>query len=189
MTRLTLAAIRAYLQGRDAAEFRRHDLLEAAVALVLVPHARNGVELLLIKRAAAEGDPWSGQMALPGGRRDRGDVRLLETARRETHEETGIALTPGSLLGRLDDLHPLTATLPPVVVRPFVFGLPNRPEVKPNEEVALHLWTPLSDLKSGTGTEEVLVRGKTRRVPAYLIDGHVVWGMTWRIIKPIIDLV
>ena len=42
--------------------------LRAAVALVLRPGDAGELELLLIKRADYEGDPWSGHVALPGGR-------------------------------------------------------------------------------------------------------------------------
>ena len=54
----------------------------AAVALIW-----NNNEFLLIKRADQEGDPWSGQMALPGGHREPGE-RCMDTAIRETKEET-----------------------------------------------------------------------------------------------------
>ena len=63
----------------------------AAVAVVLRP-GTDSPEVLLIERTRVEGDPWSGQMALPGGRRDAADRSLLETAVRETREETGVAL-------------------------------------------------------------------------------------------------
>src|SRR3989442_10873051 len=82
-----------------------------------------GLEALFIRRAQRADDPWSGQVALPGGRRDAGDADLFATAVRETREETGIDLAGAERLGRLDDLYPRTPTLPPVVVRPFVFAL------------------------------------------------------------------
>ena len=37
-------------------------------------------ELLMIKRAEAEGDPWSGHIACPGGRMEPGDRDLAVTA-------------------------------------------------------------------------------------------------------------
>ncbi|MGH7524260.1 MAG: NUDIX domain-containing protein, partial [Gemmatimonadales bacterium] len=73
----------------------------AAVALVL---AEEPDRLLLIRRAEREGDPWSGHLALPGGRRQESDSDLLATATRETREETGIHLEPSWCRAQLDDL-------------------------------------------------------------------------------------
>lgn len=187
MSGLSLSTIRAHLDGQKPRRVHEADTIAAAVAMVLTPGA-DGVDLLLIKRAVVAGDPWSGQIALPGGRRDPSDGHLFETAQREAREETGIELAEGDLIGELDDLRPRTPTLPPVVVRPFVFGLPDRPTIRQNAEVDHHLWVSLSTLKSSAQSREVVVRGQTLEVPAYVIGPHVVWGMTWRIISPIIGL-
>ncbi len=162
--------------------------IEAAVAIVLVPTESDDLELLFIKRADEPGDPWSGQMALPGGRREEGDSDLLTTARRETLEETDVALGPESLLGELDDLAPVTPVLPPVVVRPFVFGLEEKPSIAPSPEVALYVWTSLGELGRKAAQSRVTVRGADLTVPSYLVGPHIVWGMTHRIISRFIDL-
>lgn len=159
------------------------------MALVLAPAAGSGeLELLLIKRAEHPSDPWSGQMALPGGRREAGDRALLQTAVRETEEEVGLKLEPSSLLGELDDLEPRTRTLPRLVVRPFVFGLPQKPRLTPSREVALYLWVPLSVLLADTTKGEVEIGYLRRSFPAYLVGGHVVWGMTERILSQFLEL-
>ena len=81
------------------------DFLQAAVSVVI--RGRPQLELLLIKRARSERDPWSGHMALPGGRRDPDDTSLLDTAVRETREETGLDLAAGGVhLGRLEEVTP-----------------------------------------------------------------------------------
>jgi len=164
---------------------------QAAVALVLAPaSAREGLELLLIKRAEHPGDPWSGQMALPGGRWERGDRDLLETAARETKEEVGLDLKLAQLLGELDDLEPRTRTLPPLVVRPFVFGLNSKPGLNPSPEVALCLWVPLEHLLAEGSRREVEIAPLGRSFPAYLVGGgYPVWGMTERILSQFIELV
>ena len=161
--------------------------IEAAVAIILVP-ADDDLELLFIKRAEEPGDPWSGQMALPGGRREEGDADLLATATRETFEETEIELPPENLLGELDDLAPVTPVLPPIVVRPFVFGLEQAPSVTPSAEVALHVWTSLSELPRRAAESQVTVRGVDLTVPSFLVGPHVVWGMTHRILSRFLDL-
>ena len=161
---------------------------EAAVAIVLAPGAGNSLDMLLMKRAAMASDPWSGQMAFPGGRRDDSDATLLDTARRETHEELGVELPDHSLLGVLDDLAPVTPTLPPIVVRPFVFGVPERPDVTLSHEVSLHVWTSLNGLPTLAGEADIDIRGSMLRMPVYLVGHHVVWGMTHRIIKQLLGL-
>lgn len=189
MTAITLEGVRDRLRGHSPRRSQEAGSIQAAVALLLAPDVSGRLDLLLIKRAEHPGDPWSGQMALPGGRRDPGDLDLLATVARETREEVGIALGEGSLLGELDDLRPRTPTLPPVSVRPFVFGLAEQPPVHPSSEVALHLWVGLHDLASGRNRTEIRVPSRDQMFPAYRVGDHVVWGMTERIIMPFIELV
>ncbi len=188
MVRVTFQLIREHLAAHPPQRIREPGAIQAAVAIVLVPNRAGNPEVLLIKRAEHDGDPWSGQMALPGGRREPHDDSLLRTACRESREETGIELPPDALLGQLDDLHPRTPVLPPIVVRPFVFGLGERPMVATNPEVTLHLWVPLATLRSGAGVSRVAIRGVDLEVPSYVVGPHVVWGITERILRPIIDL-
>lgn len=146
------------------------------------------MEALFIERSTRAGDPWSGQVAFPGGRRDASDAALLITAMRETREEVGIELSVSQLLGELDDIHPRTRTLPPLVVRPFVFGLPERPYVRPSVEVASHLWIALERLlEDGVyGDEMIPLVGRT--FPAYRLGVYTVWGLTERIMTPLLHL-
>jgi 8-oxo-dGTP pyrophosphatase MutT (NUDIX family) len=156
-------------------------LIWAAVAVVLVPSPD---AVLLIRRAERAGDPWSGHMALPGGRRDPADQDLVATAVRETFEEVGLRLDRGDLLGGLDDVVPRTPVLPPIAVRPFVFGLADRPEVTPNPEVAGVRWVHLDHLlhPETYHSARLEIRGEPREFPAYRVDESIVWGMTERIL-------
>ena len=113
---------------------------QAAVALML--RERGGLEVFVIKRADRIGDPWSGHMALPGGRREPADKDAYDTARRETLEEVGVDLTEGKLLGRLDDMGPRSAGRQ-FVVSTFVVALDAEPgRIDPNE-VAEAFWVPV----------------------------------------------
>lgn len=157
-------------------------LIWAAVAVILAPDPD---ALLLIRRAERLGDPWSGHMALPGGRQDPADPDLLTTAIRETAEEVGLQLRPDHLIGALDDVVPRTPMLPPIAVRPHVFALERRHPLNPNLEVASARWVPL-DLLLHPGTYNSVrleLRGEDREFPAYRIDDTVVWGMTERILS------
>lgn len=166
--------------------------IATAVSVILAPGER-GPEVLLIRRAERIGDPWSGHIGLPGGRREPTDADLYATATRETKEEVCVELSKGSLLGALDDLHPRSPTTPQVVIRPFVFGLPERPDARRSDEVAAVCWTPLSDLKGGADTAEVRILGNPVRVPCFrstaLPEGLVVWGLTHRILAGLLPLV
>ena len=180
---MDFAAIRARLGARRPRRVEDAKAASAAVALILAPGTPGDPAILFIRRAEHPDDPWSGQIGLPGGRRDGGDTDEAGTAVRETLEETGIGLEAGALLGQLDDLHPLSPALPPVVVRPFVYGLDRRPEIRPSREVAGHFWAPLSALRAGAGRARVDIRGETSEVRAYLVGTSVIWGMTHRIIE------
>lgn len=182
-----LTHLQVRLSARPPVRTDRDGLIEAAVALVLAP-AGDDPSVLLIKRTDHPQDPWSGQMALPGGRREAQDPDLLTTAVRETREETGIDLSTGSLLGELDDHAPMTPHLPPIMVAPFVFSLPEQPEVVPSSEVALHLWVPLKELPSARVREPLTIRGYHLTVDGYRLGPHLVWGMTERILTPFLEL-
>lgn len=187
---ITLERVRRALRSYQPVAVDAPEALPAAVALILY-EGTAGVEALFIKRARQASDPWSGQVALPGGRREPADSDLLATAVRETREETGIELAGVEQLGALDDLYPRTPTLPPVVVRPYVFVVGARPALVPDVEVERAFWVPLGRLgEPGVRREAILtVRGVERTFPAYQLGDDVLWGMTERIITPFVDLV
>lgn len=185
MTNVTLDRVRQLLAGRPSTRITEPDAARAAVALILVP-GPGSLEALFIRRAQAAGDPWSGHVALPGGRWQLGDADLLQTAMREAREETGVRLDAGLLLGELDDFTPRTAGLPAIVIRPFVFGIQTRPDLIASPEVAYHRWIPLSGLH---GSRTVVdVRGTPTEVLAYVMGNDVIWGLTERILSPFLEL-
>lgn len=161
----------------------------AAVAVTLRPADGDEVELLMIRRAEREGDPWSGQIALPGGRWSPNDESLLGTALRETWEETGVDLAAtGLVLGTLDELRPRTSTLPPIIITPVVVVLDHQPALVLSDEVAEAFWVPLGLLGDPAHSREssVHVRGATWRVPSFVVGEHVVWGLTERILRQLL---
>ena len=169
----------------DAVNARR-----AAVALLL--RDRDGsLELLLIKRAEFDSDPWSGHVALPGGRAEPADRDLEETVTRETREEIAIDIaTAGVFLGTLDEVHPRTPVLPPVVVRPFVVAVNPTVVPHPSAEVAEAFWIPVDLLRApGAWTETALpVRGVERLVMSYRHGRHLIWGLTERVLSGFVAL-
>lgn len=185
---MTIAAVRRALAGYTPQAVEAPEALPAAVALILIE--RRGLEALFIKRAVRVGDPWSGQVALPGGRYEPEDQDLLTTAIRETGEETGVDLSRAERLGALDDLYPRTPTLPPVRVRPFVFTITSAPPLVISDEVERAFWVPLARLADRAVRRDVklIVRGEPRVFPAYDLGEEVIWGMTERILTPFLTM-
>lgn len=156
----------------------------AAVALML---ADDPARLLLIRRAAREGDPWSGHLALPGGRHDLADHDLLDTAIRETREEIGVSLQRDECVARLDDLHP-ASRLPPIVVRPFVFRVDRTLTPRPGPEAEVVAWVTFDHLLSEGvyRTRRLLLHGAERAFDGYDLPEGFLWGMTERIVTPVV---
>lgn len=178
--------IAAALAGRSPALAERDEpYREAAVALVLVPRASDDADLLLIRRATREGDPWSGQIGLPGGGLSPGDASLEDAALRETLEEVGLDLrATGRLLGALDELRPRTPVLPPIIVRPFVAVIDSAPSLTLSDEVAEARWVRLGEIfrPGGRVRTEVRPRNLLMQVEAYQVADFTIWGMTERIL-------
>jgi 8-oxo-dGTP pyrophosphatase MutT (NUDIX family) len=178
-------ALAAYASDPDDPVPGAAEILQAAVALVV--RAGEQLDVLLIKRAKRDGDPWSGHMALPGGRRDARDASLLETAMRETEEETGVALLArGVHLGRLEEVRPQSPRLPRLSVTPHVFGVP--PEIRAyvaSPEVEAVYWISLDLLRQPEtrGQVEIPLPGGARSFPCLHVADDVVWGLTYRILE------
>jgi 8-oxo-dGTP pyrophosphatase MutT (NUDIX family) len=183
-------ALASYASDANDPLILEGDYLQASVALVL--RARDTLELLLIKRATSERDPWSGHMALPGGRKDPDDPDLQATARRETLEETGVDL--GALarpLGRLGDVAPSSPRLPRLTISPFVFGVPRDVEARvASREIERVYWVPVDDLRdpASHGEVEIALPGGSRSFPAFRVVGEQVWGLTYRIVARFLDV-
>lgn len=193
MTDRWVEATRKALARRAAGRIPEADCgIRAAVTLILRkrPGEVGGVEALFVRRARVEGDPWSGHVALPGGRADTEDADLLDTARRETLEETGLALDRDDCLGRLAEIHPRSPHLPPICVTPFVAWLDGDREVTLNHELTGYVWIPISAL-SDPRYRSTLVREvpSVREFPSIDYEGHVIWGLTFAILEDFLDVV
>lgn len=186
-----VARLESALSSHRAVEVNDPEPKKAAVAILIRLGLADEPEIFFIQRATYEGDPWSGQIAFPGGRREPQDESLLETAVRETFEETAIDLrSTAHMIGALDDLRPQTIHLPSIVVRPFVFLLPEAPEPILSSEVASCFWVPLSVLldRSVWRDTTVQARGMAMSRLAFHHGGYVVWGMTERILSGLVGL-
>src|SRR5207302_4249410 len=157
------------------------DHVEAVVAILLLDETGRGLQTLLVQRAEREGDPWSGQIGLPGGRIKQ-DVESPRTAlHREVEEEVGIKLEEvGVELGRLSVGHPMRRI--EMRVQPWVFGLSVKPKVSIGSEIASSFWVNLTELPSMMKLSEVTIRNEPRSVESFVVEGKIVWGFTYRVL-------
>lgn len=158
----------------------------AAVALVL-REGPQGSEFIAIRRSERTGDPWSGHMALPGGRQHPSDPDLEATVARETREEIGVDLVAhGQMLGRLDELRAFGGGRPlSLIISPFVFAVTAPVTlVLDRHEVHSALWIPLGFLREreAQGSIRFSLGGQEVEHSAFVYHGHTIWGLTYRIL-------
>ena len=158
-------------EGQDA---------NAAVALLLKP-ADQALKILFVKRVENSADPWSGQMALPGGKCDAKDQNPKQTVVRETLEETNINLLDRCrFLGVMETLR--STPRPEMKILPCVVLLEHEPSIKLNEEFEEFVWISLEELVQHKGT----VKFGFGEFPAYVVGNSVIWGLTYRILEIVV---
>ncbi|HKK27971.1 MAG TPA: CoA pyrophosphatase [Gemmatimonadota bacterium] len=152
--------------------------------------ALDELEALFVRRAEVEGDPWSGHMALPGGRHSPPDEDLAVTALRELREETSLDPGRDALLGRLDEIHPRSRRLPSIAVTPFVGWTEPEVTVVENAELAGHVWVPVRTLRAPEhrSTLRLERRGAVRVFPTVEYEGRTIWGLTFRIVQEFLEV-
>jgi 8-oxo-dGTP pyrophosphatase MutT (NUDIX family) len=184
MSSFTLAELRARLAALPRIDDAEAEAA-AAVAAILRP-GLSGAEILLIKRADREGDPWSGHLAFPGGKREPLDASLLCSSIRETREEVGLTLDATSFLARLEDVRARTNGYK---VAQFVFAIDDpRVPLLTNVEVKDTLWVPLRRIEESQGKETITrnVMGRSMELPCVELGEYVLWGMTLRMVMQVI---
>ncbi len=196
-TNLTLEEIRLRLKDQPFKDFLNHypEALRSSSprpAAVLIPlvMGERGWEVIFIRRTEVEGDMHSGQVALPGGRRERDDDSLTAAALRETHEELGVQPKDVTVLGQLNEFIAISNYR----VTPFVGTLPwPYPIRKDDREVARWFTIPLDWL-----VEPINHRVEKRTLPNGLgevpviffkdYDGEMLWGLSARIITELLEV-
>jgi len=186
---IELQTIRQALKVRESIRLAETERNPAAVALLLTEGGQ-GVEVLFIERAAHPQDPWSGNLAFPGGRFEAGDANLQMTAERETLEEIGLDLCRAECLGQLDDI---VGAYLPVKIACYVYLLPAPVELSLNHEVTRTTWFPLRELgnPSRHTQEQLFWHGKERQVHGIHLDDDLplLWGITYRLVTQFLDRV
>jgi 8-oxo-dGTP pyrophosphatase MutT (NUDIX family) len=180
-----LSRLREALAAHEPARVAEMVSSRAAVAVILRT-ADPGLEVLFIRRAEDPRDPWSGQMAFPGGRSEPGDADLRATAMRETAEEIGLDLArEAEYLGSLDEVRAMARLRPmDLAITPFVFYLPSGAATTIGEEVTSVHWLPLDSLLSPESRSSFEYRheGGVLSFPSLRVQDIVIWGLTYRML-------
>jgi len=152
------------------------DSKTASVLMLFYPDINNETRLVLMLRNKYKG-VHSNQISLPGGKVDRLDKSLKDTALRETHEEIGLHKDDIDIVGDLSSVY-----IPPsnFNVYPFIGYINTTPIFHPDpKEVSLILKPKLDFVLNMDIVDSLVeVNGSTQKVPSYIINNHILWGAT-----------
>ena len=159
------------------------DLDADAAVVVLLRAIDHDFEVLFVKRAKKPTDPWSGQTALPGGKRNPEDQNMKQTVIRETLEETCINLLEGCrFLGAMESVRSIQR--PEMKIVPFVVLQEKKQKIELNDELTGYFWTSLKGLVHCRRT----IKFKLEEFPAFSIGNQVIWGLTYRIMYNLLSI-
>jgi 8-oxo-dGTP pyrophosphatase MutT (NUDIX family) len=162
------------------------DQVEAVVAILLWDEPGQGLQTLLVQRAEREGDPWSGQIGLPGGRVKQTVESPRAALHREVEEEVSIKLEEAGVeLGTLSVGHPMRRI--EMRVQPWVYGLKTKPKISIGSEIADSFWVNLLELPSKKKRSDITIRNQPWTVESYFVEGRVVWGFTYRVLTELLS--
>jgi 8-oxo-dGTP pyrophosphatase MutT (NUDIX family) len=184
-----IVQLRSALQKRRPRPLPGEWLMQRAAVAAILRSDERGPQLLLIRRARRRGDPWSGDMAFPGGLVRRRDANPQAGALRETREEIGLDLARhGALLGELPRQLAFSPRPPwgPMAIIPYVFAIDGAPALVPDRrEVEETIWVPLAHFAEPQHRERFTRRVLGLPLPfdCYRYEGSVVWGLTLRMIE------
>jgi 8-oxo-dGTP pyrophosphatase MutT (NUDIX family) len=174
---------RVLLSVEDALEI---DVQGRTDAAVLVPLYMSGGELhAVFTRRRDDLRRHPGEISFPGGRYDEGERDLLATALREAEEEIGL---PADAVDVLGALQPTPTIATGYAVYPFVGMIEAGRSWTPSAgEVADVLELSLPDLLAGYARRRLVRRGLPIRTDTYLVEDHLIWGATARILADLFD--
>ena len=159
-----------------------------SAVLILLYEKDNQIFICLIKRAE-DGLVHGGQISLPGGKKEKEDVSIIQTALREAYEEVGVETEIVNVLGLLSDLY-----IPPsnFNVTPVLAYCEKKPHYIINKkEVQYVVECRLSDLLDDNNIKTTIMKygEKSFSVPYYYVEGEIVWGATAMILTELKDII
>jgi 8-oxo-dGTP pyrophosphatase MutT (NUDIX family) len=153
----------------------------ASVAVLLKLDGER-LHVLFVRRVQNSRDPWSGQMALPGGKREAKDRDLKETVIREALEETNINLLHHCrFLGAMSAFQSKPRL--GIKVLPYVVLIEDEPSIRLNKkELEEYFWISIEELVRSRTT----VKSSFGKFPAFIVGSIIIWGLTYRIVESLI---
>lgn len=161
---------------------------KAGVMALFYPDDMGETYLILILRKTYKG-VHSSQVGFPGGKYEDDDPDLEYTALRETYEEVGVPIIDMKVLKALTKLY-----IPPsnFTVSPYIAITKQTPQfIKQDEEVEDLIEVSLSHFLDDDNRSDVNVMtsmNKELEVPAFTLNGHIVWGATAMMLSELKDL-
>ena len=149
-------------------------LKRAAVAIALTRVEQGEGTAFLLTRRAANLRSHSAQWALPGGRCDPGETQA-QAALRELHEELGVELGEGDVLGLLDDYPTRSGYL----ITPVVVWVSTDAAIvaNPDEVESVH-HIALEKIERDDAFSFTKIPESTRRVIRFRLDGQHIHAPT-----------
>lgn len=157
------------------AQFDGTNPRSSGVMILLFP-ADQEISMVFIIRTP--GGPHGGQISLPGGKQEKSDTNLTETAMRETFEEIGV---DPALIKKIGILTPLYVPHSNFIIQPVVGYVGFHPVFVPDQkEVAGVIVTPLKQLFHPVNRRTMMLyrSGAEIAAPYYEASGHRIWGAT-----------
>ncbi|WP_337992854.1 CoA pyrophosphatase [Flavivirga sp. 57AJ16] len=160
----------------------------AGVLMLFYPDITKQTKFVLILRKTYKG-VHSAQIAFPGGKLEKQDTSLEVAAVRETFEEVGVPMDAIKIIRKLSQVY-----IPPsnFYVQPFLGTTSYTPSfIKQEDEVEAIIEIDLQHLLDDgiVITKKVSTSYSAEvEVPAFKLNGHIVWGATAMVLSEIKDL-
>ena len=126
-----------------------------------------------------------GEISFPGGKMSENDLDLLDTAIRETKEETGLEISRNDILGQLYQVKTLNSGF---TILPFICYIDHIGDLIPNSEVEAFLHIPLLELLETLENDLDPEHNSIQEMYTYTFEKNLIWGASARMLKQITDV-
>ena len=159
----------------------------AAVLILLYPY-NGSIYTVLMQRPDYDG-VHSGQISFPGGKKESSDENIIQTALRETNEETGV---DSETISVINTLTPLFIPVSNIIVTPVVGLVKERPAFNHQPEEVVYLIE--ADIRRFLDPSIIKhkpfeIRGEVIDIKYYDYDGNVIWGATAMILHELLTII